>query len=76
MDNPAVAGIEVSADVLVLAFDNGQLRSTEFPNTAAGHQHMLRFLHKNATQVSFCTSNPESKSWRPTHVRCVILAGP
>ena len=54
MDKPAVAGIEVSADVLVLAFDNGQLRSAEFPNTAAGHQQMLRFLRKHAAEVRVC----------------------
>jgi transposase len=54
MDKPAVAGVEVSADVLVVALDNGQLRSTEFPNTATGHQQMLRFFRKNAAQVRVC----------------------
>jgi transposase len=54
MDKPAVAGIEVSADVLVVAFDNGQLRSSEFPNTAAGHQQMLRFMRKHAAEVRVC----------------------
>jgi hypothetical protein len=48
MDKQAVAGLEVSADVLVVAFDNGQLRSCEFPNNALGHQQMLRFLRKHA----------------------------
>lgn len=54
MDKPAVAGIEVSAEVLVVTFDNGQMRSSDFPNTAAGHQQMLRFLRKNAEQVRVC----------------------
>lgn len=54
MDNFAVAGVEVSADVLVIAFDNGQLRSTEFPNTAAGHQKMLRWLARHAVQLRVC----------------------
>jgi transposase len=54
MDKQAVAGVEVSADVLVVAFDNGQLRSCEFPNNAVGHQQMLRFLRKHATQVRAC----------------------
>ena len=54
MDKQAVAGVEVSADVLVVAFDNGQLRSCEFPNNAGGHQQMLRFLRKHATQVRAC----------------------
>ncbi len=54
MDKPAVAGVEVSAEVLVLAFDNGQLRLSEFPNTAAGHQQMLRFLRKDCAQVRVC----------------------
>jgi hypothetical protein len=46
MNKFAVAGVEVSADVLVVALDNGQLRSSEFPNTAAGHQQLLRWLSK------------------------------
>jgi transposase len=54
MDKPAVAGVEISADVLVVAFDNGQLRSSEFSNSAAGHQQMLRFMRRNATQVRVC----------------------
>jgi len=54
MDKQAVAGVEVSADVLVVAFDNGQLRSCEFPNNALGHQQMLRFLRKHATEVRTC----------------------
>jgi transposase len=54
MDKPAVAGIEVSAEVLVVAFDNGQLRSSEFPNTVAGHQQMLRWLLRHATEVRVC----------------------
>lgn len=54
MDKVAVAGVEVSADVLVLALDNGQLRRCEFPNTAAGHQQLLRFLRKHAQQVRVC----------------------
>ncbi|MGE5327262.1 MAG: IS110 family transposase [Deltaproteobacteria bacterium] len=54
MDKPAVAGVEISADVLVLAFAHGQLRSSEFPNTTAGHQQMLRWLRQHAAQVRLC----------------------
>lgn len=54
MDKQAVAGVEVSADVLVVALDNGQLRSSEFPNTALGHQQMLRWLRKHAIQIRAC----------------------
>lgn len=54
MDKQAVAGVEVSADVLVVAFDNGQMRSSEFPNTTAGHQQMLRWLRKQAAEVRLC----------------------
>jgi transposase len=54
MDNFAVAGIEVSAAVLVVALNNGQLRSSEFANTAAGHQQMLRFLRQHSRQVRVC----------------------
>ncbi len=54
MHKQAVAGVEVSADVLVVAFDNGQMRSSEFPNTTAGHQQMLRWLRKQAAQVRLC----------------------
>lgn len=54
MDKQAVAGVEVSAEVLLVAFDDGQLRSSEFANTAAGHQQLLRFLRKNAAQVRVC----------------------
>ena len=91
MDKPAVAGVEISADVLVVAFDNGQLRSSEFPNSAAGHQQMLRLCagiqrrfvsawNRPACMVWMLlwlsTSNPGSKSWWPIHVRYVILAAP
>lgn len=54
MDKQAVAGVEVSAEVLLVAFDDGQLRSSEFDNTAAGHQQLLRFLRKHAAQVRVC----------------------
>lgn len=54
MHKQAVAGVEVSADVLVVAFDNGQMRSSEFTNTPAGHQQMLRWLRKQAAQVRLC----------------------
>ena len=54
MHKQAVAGVEVSADVLVVAFDNGQMRSSEFPNTTAGHQQLLRWLGKQAAQVRLC----------------------
>ncbi len=54
MDKFAVAGVEVSADVLVVALDNGQLRSSEFPNTTAGHRQLLRFLRKHSQQVRVC----------------------
>jgi transposase len=54
MDKQAVAGVEVSAEVLVLALDNGQMRSAEFPNTAAGHQQMLRWLRQQAAEVRVC----------------------
>jgi transposase len=54
MDKFAVAGVEVSADVLVVALDNGQLRSSEFPNTAAGHQQLLRFVRKHSSQLRIC----------------------
>lgn len=54
MHKQAVAGVEVSAEVLVVACDNGQMRSSEFPNTTAGHQQMLRWLRKQAAQVRLC----------------------
>jgi transposase len=54
MDKQAVAGVEVSAEVLLVAFDDGQLRFSEFVNTAAGHQLLLRWLRKNTTQVRVC----------------------
>lgn len=54
MDKQAVAGVEVSAEVLLVAFDDGQLRSSEFANTVAGHQQLLRFLRKHATQIRVC----------------------
>jgi transposase len=54
MDKFAVAGVEVSADVLVVMVDNGQPRSSEFPNTPAGHQHLLRFIRKHSSRVRIC----------------------
>lgn len=54
MDKFAVAGLEVSAEVLVVALDNGQLRSSEFPNTAAGHQQLLRFVRKHSSECRIC----------------------
>jgi transposase len=55
MDNWAVAGVEVSAKVLVVVVKaNGQSRSSEFPNTFAGHQQLIRFLRKSTPAVRVC----------------------
>lgn|SRR5262249_42014607 len=54
MDKLAVAGVEVSADVLLVVVDDGQLRSSQFPNTAAGHRQLLRFLRKSSRLVRVC----------------------
>lgn len=54
MNKLAVAGVEVSAEVLLVAIDDGQRRFSQFPNTAAGHRQLLRFLHKSSRQVRVC----------------------
>jgi transposase len=54
MDKLAVAGVEVSAEVLLVSLDDGQFRASQFPNTTAGHQQLLRFLRKYSQQVRVC----------------------
>lgn len=55
MDNLAVAGVEVSAKVLLVVLKaNGQSRSSEFPNTSTGHQQLIGFLHKHTQAVRVC----------------------
>ena len=55
MDKLDVAGVEVSAKVLVIALkNNGQMRSSEFPNTAAGHKQVIRYLRRYSHRVRAC----------------------
>ena len=55
MDKFDVAGVEVSAKILVVALKvNGQLRTPEFANTAAGHQQLIGFLLKHSRRVRVC----------------------
>jgi transposase len=55
MDKLAVAGVEVSAKVLVVALKvNEQLRRKEFDNTAAGHRQLVKWLRQHSKQVRAC----------------------
>jgi transposase len=55
MDKFDAAGVEVSAKVLVLALKSqGQMRSSEFPNTAAGHKQVIRYLRRYSQSVRVC----------------------
>src|SRR5215469_17849156 len=55
MDKFGAAGVEVSAKVLVVALQtDGQLRSSEFPNTGSGHKQLIRFLHRYSHRVRVC----------------------
>lgn len=55
MDKLDVAGVEVSAKVLVIALkSNGQMRSSEFPNTAAGHKQVILYLRRYSRGVRVC----------------------
>jgi len=55
MDKFDVAGVEVSAKILVVALKvNGQLRTPEFANTATGHQQLIGFLLKHSRCVRVC----------------------
>jgi transposase len=55
MDKFEVAGVEVSAKVLVVALkSNGQMRSSEFDNTATGHKELIRFLRRYSQSVRVC----------------------
>jgi len=55
MDKHDVAGVEISAKVLVMALkSHGQMRSAEFPNTAAGHNQLIRFLRRHSRPVRVC----------------------
>lgn len=55
MDKLAVAGVEVSAKVLMVALKtDGQTRSSEFPNTAAGHKQVIRYLCRYSQRMRIC----------------------
>ncbi len=55
MDKFDAAGLEVSAKVLVVALQtDGQLRSSEFPNTAAGHKQLVRYLRHYSRRLRIC----------------------
>lgn len=55
MDKVDVAGVEVSAKVLVVALkSNGQICSSEFPNTASGHKQLIRYLRRSSPRVRVC----------------------
>jgi len=55
MDKVDVAGVEVSAKVLVVAMkSHGQLRSSEFPNTAWGHRQLIGYLRRYSQGVRVC----------------------
>lgn len=55
MDKLDTAGVEVSAKVLVVALkSDGQIRSSEFANTASGHKQLIRYLHCQSQRVRVC----------------------
>ena len=55
MDKLDAAGVEVSAKVLVVALQSdGQLRSSEFPNTGSGHKQLIRYLRRYSQRVRVC----------------------
>jgi transposase len=86
MDKFEIAGVEVSAKVLVVALkSNGQMRSSEFDNTAAGHKQLIHFLRRYSQTVRVCVESTGLYgldlalaldtekglgSWWPTRVRC------
>lgn len=55
MDKLDAAGVEVSAKVLVVALQSdGQLRSSEFPNTGSGHKQLIGYLRRYSQRVRVC----------------------
>ena len=55
MDKLDVAGVEISAKVLLLALKSqGQMRSSEFPNTATGHKQLIGYLRRYSQKVRVC----------------------
>lgn len=55
MDKYAVAGVEVSAKVLIVALkSDGQIRWAEFANDGAGHKQVVRYLRRVGRPVRVC----------------------
>lgn len=55
MDKFDVAGVEVSAKVLVIALkSDGQIRSAEFANDARGHKQVIRYLRRLSRPIRVC----------------------
>lgn len=55
MDKFDAAGVEVSAKVLVVVLQvDGQLRSSEFPNSGSGHKQLIRHLRRYSQRVRIC----------------------
>jgi len=55
MDKLDTAGVEVSVEVLVVALkSNGQMRTSEFPNTPSGHQQLIGYLRGHSQRLRIC----------------------
>ena len=55
MDKLDAAGAEVSAKVLVVAVkSDGQMRCSEFANTASGHKQLIAYLRRYSQGVRVC----------------------
>src|SRR5260370_4880633 len=55
MDQFDAAGMEGRGKVVVVALQtDGQLRSSEFPNTAAGHKQLVRYLRHYSRRLRIC----------------------
>jgi len=65
MDKPAVAGIEVSADVLILALGNGQLRSQSFPTPLWATSRCFVFCANTQRRFASAWNQPASMASMP-----------
>ena len=61
MDKFDAAGVEISAKTVIVALpSNGQLRSSEFPNTASGHKQLIAYLRRYSQRVRICLESTGS----------------
>lgn len=75
MDKPAVAGIEVSAEVLPLAFDKGNCDPRSFPTPPRGTSRCCVFCARTPRRFASAWNRQGSMVWMPPSLCTALQQG-